>query len=237
MVPLEEFVLEKCFYKNILLVGDSFRKLHPVAGQGANSAIEESALIADILWDLRERNALHDPFSFQREFSQFQRVRYTRLRALRDDAHLVQRVESLDNAALKLMALHIMPKLSFVIAFIPQLGASFAGASNMKCLPPPAMGTWPFATEIKIKPDKRSSVATLLWATILLLAASVPCWTLKYINVNLRCNDEIIGSTLPLPRALHLYSSMIAVSISGLWVTESYRADSILSPLGRYASS
>lgn len=60
MVPLHDFVLEKCFYKNVLLLGDSFRKLHPVAGQGANSALEECTFLADILWDLREKGRSED---------------------------------------------------------------------------------------------------------------------------------------------------------------------------------
>lgn len=31
LVPLEEYVLEKCFYKRATLIGDSFHKVHPRA--------------------------------------------------------------------------------------------------------------------------------------------------------------------------------------------------------------
>ena len=233
VIPLEEFVLEKCFYKNILLTGDSFRKLHPVAGQGANSAFEESALIADLLWELRERKDLHDPTRFHKAFLDFQKKRFTRLTALLENANLVQRIESLDNGVLKFMALNIIPRLSFAVTFMPQLGASFAAADIMKHLPSPKMGTWPFKPEIKVKPGPRPVLATGLWITVLLLAASVSWWIPKYIPADVRDNTRMDDS---LSRPLQLYSSLISVAINGLWVTESYRADSLLSPLGRYAS-
>lgn len=233
VIPLEEFVLEKCFYKNILLTGDSFRKLHPVAGQGANSAFEESALIADLLWELRERKALHDPTSFQKAFLDFQKKRFTRLTALLENANLVQRMESLDNGVLKFMALNIVPRLSFPIVFMPQLGASFAAADITKHLPSPKRGTWPSKPEIKVKPGPRPVLATGLWITVLLLAASLSWRIPKYMPADVKDSTRIDDS---LSHPLQLYSSLISVAISGLWVTESYRADWLISPLGRYAS-
>ena len=238
-IPLEEFVLEKCFYKNILLLGDSFRKLHPVAGQGANSAIEESAFIADILWDLRSENALHNPIRIQQAFSEFQSERYMRLTALRDDAHNIQCLESLENTVTKLVAFHIIPRLSFEVAFLPRLGASFTPARAMKHLPSPKMGTCPFASDMKAKPRPRSLLATLSWTAIFLLAASVPCWILNYAPVKVEGynHNHINGSTSPLCYVLQLYSSTIKVSISGLWMIESYCVDSLISPFSRYGCS
>ncbi|KAH8592116.1 hypothetical protein B0O99DRAFT_597462 [Bisporella sp. PMI_857] len=231
VIPLEEYVLEKVFYKNIFLMGDAFRKLHPVTGMGANSAFEESALVADFLWDLREKKALHDPVSLQQAFSDFQKQRYTRLVALRDDAHLVQQLESFDNPVLRFMSLHVIPNLSFESTFMPVLGSSFAAAQTLKHLPPPTAGTWPFAPEIKIKPGPRSSLATGLWTAVLLLAASSPWWISNYLLVKVEGNNHGKDLNLPLTCALQLYSSAIAVSISGLWITESYRADSLVSLL------
>jgi len=239
VVPLEEYVLEKCFYKNILLTGDSFRKLHPVTGQGANSAMEESAMIADILWDLRDRKKLHDPTSFQNAFSEFQKARYSRLTALLENAHLVQRLESFDDGVLKFLALHLIPKLPFMVAFMPELGASFAASRTLQHFPPPRMGMWPFAPEIKLKPSSRSTFSSVISATIILFAASAPWWIQTYFPSLIEGNNLTSSSSLTLPQyhALQLYQYAISISVSGFWITESYRSDSLMSPLNRWVTS
>ena len=235
-IPLEEFVLEKCFYKNILLLGDSFRKLHPVAGQGANSAIEESAFFADLLWDLRFKNALHNPARIQQAFSEFQRERHMRLTALRNDAHDVQCLESLDTPVHRLMAMQILPRLSFEKAFLPRLGASFMPARVIKHLPSPKMGMCAFASEMKAKPRERSLLATLSWIALLLLAASAPWRIMNYAPNSVKDNTFMNGPTSPLYHALNLYISVIGASITGLWLIESYCADSLITPFCRYGS-
>lgn len=232
VIPLQEFVLQKCFYKNILLIGDTFRKLHPVAGQGANSAIEESAFVADILWDLRERGALHDPYSIQKALTEFQTERVVRTTALRDDANLVQRMESLDNPVMKFMALKFIPRLNFVIAFLPQLGSSFTPARHLKHLKPPKLGLCPFSQDMKAKPLPRSPLATFSWVTVLILAASSPWLASKYFICG-PCSITYDQAS-QLSEVLELYISMLSVSISGMWVIESYKTSSLISPFTRY---
>ncbi|RYP20387.1 hypothetical protein DL765_002845 [Monosporascus sp. GIB2] len=228
VIPLQEFVLEKCFYKNILLIGDSFRKLHPVAGQGANSAIEESAFVADILWDLRQKGALHDPVSVQQALTEFQSERFVRTTALREDANLIQRMESLDNPVMKFLALNLIPRLPFVIGFLPQLGSSFTPARCLKHLSPPKVGLCPFSQDMKAKPRPRSPLATLSWVSILILAASLPWLSSKYIPA--KDGSSISDPVTQLSGVFQLYASVITVSISGLWVIESYKASSLVSP-------
>nr|A0A455LLV4.1 RecName: Full=FAD-dependent monooxygenase ntnA; AltName: Full=Nectripenoid biosynthesis cluster protein A [Nectria sp. (in: ascomycete fungi)]AYO60864.1 FAD-dependent monooxygenase NtnA [Nectria sp. (in: ascomycete fungi)] len=228
VIPLQEFVLQKCFYKNILLIGDTFRKLHPVAGQGANSAIEESAFVADMLWDLRERGALHDPDSIQKALTEFQTERVVRTTALREDANLVQRMESLDNPVMKFMALKFIPRLNFVIAFLPQLGSSFTPARHLKHLRPPKVGLCPFSQDMKAKPLPRSPLATFSWVTVLILAASSPWLASKYFISGARSFTDDQASQLA--EVLELYISILSVSISGMWVIESYKTSSLISP-------
>nr|A0A455LLW3.1 RecName: Full=FAD-dependent monooxygenase atnA; AltName: Full=Arthripenoid biosynthesis cluster protein A [Arthrinium sp.]AYO60874.1 FAD-dependent monooxygenase AtnA [Arthrinium sp.] len=224
IIPLQEFVLEKCFYKNILLIGDTFRKLHPVAGQGANSAIEESALVADILWQLRENNALHDAAGMKQALTEFQEERFVRTTALREDANLVQRMESFDNLFMKFLSLHVIPRLPFVVAFLPQLGSAFTPARCMKYLPPPKAGMCPFSPDMQAKPNPRSPLATISWIVFLTLAACFP-WSVHRLL-------PASSSSLPgFSEVFQLYTSVMAVSISGLWVIESYKASLLISPM------
>ncbi|RYP85134.1 hypothetical protein DL769_001038 [Monosporascus sp. CRB-8-3] len=228
VIPLQEFVLQKCFYKNIVLIGDTFHKLHPVAGQGANSAIEDSAFIADILRDLRERNALHDPIALEQALSEFQSERFVRTTALREDANLVQRMESLDNPVMKLMALYIVPRLPFVVAFLPQLGCSFTPARHLKYLPPPKAGLCPFSQDMKAHIRPRSVLATASWVVSLILAAFFPRLLSQYVAAE---NDSFARDDFAqLSHVAQLYLSIMAVPISGIWVIESYKASSLISP-------
>ncbi|KAI9148937.1 FAD-dependent monooxygenase NtnA [Paramyrothecium foliicola] len=225
IIPLQEFVLEKCFYKSIVLVGDAFRKPHPVAGQGANSAVEESAFVADILYDLREQGALNDPTSVQKAFTEYQTERTLRMTALRDDAHLVQQMESLDNPIMKFVALKFVPKLNFVLTFLPQLGSSFTPARHLKHLPPPKAGLCPFTLDMKAKPRPRSTAASLSWISIFALAAFSPWIATKYLDIE---GDNSVATESSSVFQLYLFT--LATAISGFWVVESYKASSIMSP-------
>ncbi|KAF2130690.1 FAD/NAD(P)-binding domain-containing protein [Dothidotthia symphoricarpi CBS 119687] len=227
VIPLQEFVLEKCFYKNILLIGDTFRKLHPVAGQGANSAVEESALVADMLWKLRENVALHDAVRVDQALTEFQKQRFVRTTALREDANLVQRMESLDNPIMRFLALHVIPQLPFVVAFLPQLASSFTPARCMEHLPPPKAGMCPFSEDMQVKPNPRSPLATISWIGLLMLAACFPLSAHRFLPAS-------TSSLLGFSEVFQLYISVMAVSISGLWVVESYKASLLVSPMSRY---
>ncbi|EUC33579.1 hypothetical protein COCCADRAFT_26114 [Bipolaris zeicola 26-R-13] len=224
IIPLQEFVLEKCFYKNILLIGDAFRKLHPVAGQGANSAVEESAMVADMLWKLRENDTLHDTLRFNQALTEFQKERFVRTTALREDANLVQRMESFDNPVMKFMALHVIPRLPFVVAFLPQLAVSFTPARCMEHLPPPKAGMCPFSPDMQAKPNPRSPLATISWISFLILAACFPLSAHRFLPTS-------SSSVLEFSPVFQIYVCMMAVSISGLWVVESYKASLLVSPM------
>ncbi|KAH7308985.1 hypothetical protein B0I35DRAFT_515346 [Stachybotrys elegans] len=228
IIPLQEFVLQKCFYKNIVLVGDTFRKVHPVAGQGANSAFEESAFIADILWDLRSRGALRDPFAIEEALTEYQSVRFVRTTALKEDGHLVQRMDSLDNGFMKFMSLYAAPRLPFEVAMLPILGASFTPARHLKHLPPPNAGRRPFSQDMKANITQRSPVASLSWAI-----AFIATGFLTYgISICFPINDAGLGEEekSQLAGVARFYSSIVAASLSGIWVIESYKPAFLLSP-------
>lgn len=235
IIPLQEFVLQKCFYKNIVPIGDTFRKLHPVAGQGANSAIEESAYVADILWHLRSRGDLRNPTALEEALTEFQSVRLVRTTALREEANLVQRMDSLDNGFMKFMAIHAAPRLPFEIAILPQLGASFTPARHLKHLPPPKAGRRAFSLDMKAKISQRSPAATLAWVMTLIAAGFL---TLGISSLVPSDNDGLgKEEKTQLFDATRFYSNLMAASISGIWVIESYKPAFLLSPFVRYVKT
>lgn len=232
IIPLQEFTLQKCFYKNIVLIGDTFRKLHPVAGQGANSAIEESAFVADILWDLRSRKALRDAGAIENALTEFQSERFARTTALREEAHLVQRMDSLDNGFMRFMAMHAVPRLPFEIAVLPQLGASFAAARRLEHLDPPKSGRRAFSQDMQANIRERSPLATMSWVVTFILAAFSPYLLSKYATMAYVGAER--DGLAQLLDASQIYLSIMAISISSFWVIESYKAANLLSPFVRY---
>ncbi|KAI0202484.1 hypothetical protein F4808DRAFT_468608 [Astrocystis sublimbata] len=227
-IPLQEFTLQKCFYRNIVLIGDTYKKLHPVAGQGANSAIEDSAMIADLLRGLRENNTLGDPKALEQGLLEFQTERFVRATALREDANLVQRMESLDNPGMRFMALYVVPRLPFVATFLPQLGSSFTPAKCLKYLPPPKAGMCPFSQDMKACIHPRSSLATAAWAVSFMSAALLPYIISQFVTST--NNDLSETEYTQLSHLAQLYLAVMAVPVSAMWVIESYKASSLISP-------
>ncbi|PVH97986.1 FAD/NAD(P)-binding domain-containing protein, partial [Periconia macrospinosa] len=229
IIPLQDFVLKKCFYKNIILIGDTFRKLHPVAGQGANSAIEESAFLADILWNLRATNAIHEPYALEQALEEFQRERFVRGKALQEDANLVQRMESLDNPVMKFMSLYVVPRLPFVVAFLPQLACSFIPARHLKHLPPPKQAMVAFSQDMKATISPRSNLATSFWAGTFILSALSPYMMSRFFGAEIE--RLAMDESAKLSGVVESYLAFIAISVSGVWVVESYKASFLISPL------
>ncbi|KUL81853.1 hypothetical protein ZTR_09748 [Talaromyces verruculosus] len=88
MTALEEGIFETWHYNRIVLLGDSTRKMAPNIGQGANTAIEDAAVLASLLNRLIIKGTVHNPSSaaideMLREYKtlRFERVKSTCRRA------------------------------------------------------------------------------------------------------------------------------------------------------------
>ncbi|KAJ5505024.1 hypothetical protein N7463_007898, partial [Penicillium fimorum] len=107
---LEEVVMQRWHWHQIVFVGDSMHKMAPNSGQGANSAIED---IAGLL------NALKDSFSnpsgpvdLEARLSQFNAMRLKRIKKVDRHARLLVRFHTQDSLLYKIIGRHIVPRCS-----------------------------------------------------------------------------------------------------------------------------
>jgi hypothetical protein len=169
LVPIEEFVLDRFFYGRIVLVGDACHKMHPFVGQGANSAIESAAYVADIFWDIVQRNATDD--KIQTAFTEYQNVRRPRTKEIMGTGHFISRLDTQDTWLLKFLASNIFPGISLEDGLLPQFANMFLPAVSLQHLPQPKQPNHiPWEDQMKMRPKDRSLAATISWILLLLLA-------------------------------------------------------------------
>ncbi|CAG8237917.1 unnamed protein product [Penicillium salamii] len=137
LVPLEQGVLSTCFYKRIVLVGDSWHKINPITGQGGNTAISGAAYLTDGLMDLLEREKRPTRASIEKLFSDYQQNRGLISKTLSENAHIMQRIEALETPFLKFFQLNVMRFLPLKF-FRKRLLTSFNSGLLLKRLPPPS---------------------------------------------------------------------------------------------------
>ncbi|KAJ5579532.1 uncharacterized protein N7459_005517 [Penicillium hispanicum] len=167
LVPLEEGILKRCFYKRLVLVGDSWHKMNPISGQGGNHAVMSAACLADELKCLVER----DEASIQRAFRGYQRTRESEVRAVVALSHQIQRMQTLETPLLKFTQLYVAPRIP-IEAIANGLAIMLTPSSiRLKCLPLPLrQGLLPCNEEVKIQPKSRSSLVSTTWVLLLVLA-------------------------------------------------------------------
>jgi hypothetical protein len=170
LVPLEEGVLKTCFYRRMVLVGDSWHKVNPLAGLGGNNAIMSAAFLANKLKDLLiQPDVSPDEGSLQTAFRNYQESRETQTKMIADMASMMQRMEALDKPILKYIQLHVVPTMG-TAAVINSLSQWYPVSTPLKYLPLPSRrGLLPCEYEVKIKPKTRSNLVNAVWILMLVL--------------------------------------------------------------------
>ncbi|RHZ67165.1 uncharacterized protein CDV56_109190 [Aspergillus thermomutatus] len=221
LVPLQEYVLDRCFYKRAILIGDSFHKFNPLTGQGGNSAIEDAALLGDLLKEAFHKDPRPMSTTIQARFADFQKKRRPRTVLLRDGASSLQALEALESPLLQFIALRV--KMS-----IDKLASRFAEICSpghiLRYLPEPSRkGVVARDDDIVARPRNRSLPATVGWVTIMASIVGLSLFAAKHK----RLEDE----TGVLGDMLQLYAFMLTVAVNALWTVESYRPGFFLGPL------
>jgi hypothetical protein len=246
LVPLEEFVLKRCFYKRAILIGDSFHKvgrliwlgrrsltfqqMNPLLGQGGNSAIESAGLLADLLKGVLDENPHPENEDLQRIFQDFQEERCPRATSLMETTKRAQQMEILGNSILEFLQLKVLSRLGGE-HLGPLLAASSNSAHTLKYLPKNyRRGVVPLDEEIKVNPQDRSAIANALWMCLMLSITLLSPLLSRYF-VLAPSPDPTVSAVS------QIYLFVIAISISGLWTVESYRSSFLMSPLLRLVLS
>ncbi|KAJ5111143.1 hypothetical protein N7532_001678 [Penicillium argentinense] len=224
LVPLEEYVLKKCFYKRAILIGDSFHKMNPLAGQGGNSAIESAGVLADLFKETLDQEKQPSNETIEHIFHEFQEIRRPRATGLMEMTKKMQKMEVLDNTLIEFLQLKITSKMG-VDHIVPMIASGSTPGRTLKYLPKNIKnGAVALDEEVRVNPRDRSTLATVAWSVLMLFIASLSwSWT-QLLGSSIATNFDKSGFG-------PLYVLPLAVAINTLWVIESYRPGLFLSPL------
>ncbi|KAL4877623.1 hypothetical protein BJY04DRAFT_230591 [Aspergillus karnatakaensis] len=138
MTAMEEGIFPTWTHGRIVLLGDAVRKMTVITGQGANSAIEDAAVLATIL-DRLNRCGEHKHHPTQQEIaialSEYQKTRYRRSKTIYDRSRFGVRAHTCDGLAKRLIGRYIMPHKTKHLA--EATSALMADAPRVDFLPLP----------------------------------------------------------------------------------------------------
>ncbi|PLB47722.1 FAD/NAD(P)-binding domain-containing protein [Aspergillus steynii IBT 23096] len=223
LTPLQEYVLQRCFHKRAILIGDAFHKFNPLTGQGGNSAIEDAALLADLVKKMLMKGSKPTNDQLNSAFSHFERERRPRAEKLMDGARFLQKFDALENPFLEFLNLHVMSKLGvdkFITNFVEICSPSHA----LRYLPPPSRrGVVALDQDVIARPKDRSPTATKLWSGFMIAMAAL-------FVIGYRCFQPL---TTGLEVTSNLSTLSITITINTMWTIESYRSVMLGGPLFR----
>lgn len=188
--------------------------MNPLTGQGGNSAIEDAALLGDLLKEALDKNPCPTNETIHAQFTYFQEERKPRTKILVDGAHSLQSLEALETPLLefiqtKFIAKGGVDKVAFAMA------AAHSPGHILKYLPRPSKeGVVARDIEVVARPGQRSSVATGFWIMLFFLIACLPLGIGQSVSM---------GSVTALHDSLLNYTLVFTMGINALWTLESHR--------------
>ncbi|KAL2808080.1 hypothetical protein BJX63DRAFT_439718 [Aspergillus granulosus] len=210
LVPIEEFL------------GDSVHKMHPITGHGGNAAIENCAYLANRLQDLSRCGQTLAYSQLQDIFSDLQAERQPRTAILTKGAHGLARLESFSTPLLKLVMLHIIPRVPCE-KVLAGLAESMTQGQPLKYLPLPQRSKRlvPYDGEVTVVPKLCSTTSSYIWILLFLLAG-----TLRYlILLTLKSRGRFANlGTDHSSLAWQRFEARTHFCITAIWTIESYRS-------------
>ncbi|KAJ5119894.1 hypothetical protein N7448_010563 [Penicillium atrosanguineum] len=224
LVPIEEFVLEKCSYKRAVLIGDSFHKVNPLTGQGGNAAIESAGFFCDLLKEALDESPHPDHDRIQRIFHEYQKERGPRTKKTMEHVKSVQRMEVLDNRFLRFLQLNVVSKLGD-LHIAPLFAIGSTPGRTLRYLPKSSRSSGLVALneQVQINAQDRSTLATVFWMGLMLFIALLSSLLSRSLDIGRGLDSE--------SEPLQLYMSFVTIAISGFWAVESFRPGLLISPL------
>ncbi|KAJ5116194.1 hypothetical protein N7456_000542 [Penicillium angulare] len=224
LVPLEEFVLDKCFYKRAILIGDSFHKLNPLGAIGGNIALESAGILADLLKSAIDSKPDMSNETIHKIFTALQKKQKPRSRVLMEQTKATLRIEALENPLFKFLRLGILNHLG-VGDWASILASIYSPAQALKYLPKDyKIGCVLPDEEVKANPHDRPCIATRAWACLFLSFTLLGPLLSRYYGASENQNYESC-------RLTRLYIFTITLAVTGFWAMESYRPNRSITPL------
>lgn len=188
--------------------------MNPLTGQGGNSAIEDAAMLGDLLKEALDRSPQPPNELIRAQFTQFQEERRYRTKLLADGAHSLQRLEALENPVLEFVALKIASKQG-LDKVAPMFATMYSPGHILKYLPRLSQeGVVARDSDVIAKPRQRSYSSTAVWTILTLIVA---CFS---VNTGQSPSTE---GTAAVSDPMSDYTFVCMMAINGLWMVESHR--------------
>lgn len=206
--------------------------MHPITGQGGNSAIEDAAFFANRLKDLLQTESNPTESEIESIFHHLQEKRRPRTQMLADGARRLAHMETFGTPLLKLIMLYWFPRVPGENT-LASLGESMTQGEPLKYLPLPARSNRlvPYDEEVQVTPNYRPTAASYAWICLFMCIGS-----LRFILPAILTNEEPFFTTespimLPFLHTWNRYIEDSYFAITALWTIESYRSAFSLSPI------
>lgn len=201
--------------------------MNPLTGQGGNSAIEDAALLGDLLKEALDNSPRPANETIHAKLAYFQEERKPRTKILVDGAHALQRLEALENPFLEFLQKKVIAKTE-VDQLAAVMAATHCPGHTLKYLPKPSReGVVARDVEVVARPRDRSSVATAFWIILVLLVAGATIVLGQSVSM---------GTATVLRDSLLDYTLVTTMGINALWTIESHRPGLAGEYLCRYVS-
>ncbi|GFF78892.1 FAD/NAD(P)-binding domain-containing protein [Aspergillus udagawae] len=111
MTALEENIFTTWHYQRAILLGDSIHKMTPNIGQGANSGIEDAALLASLINHLVNIQAIEQPsnLTVDRMLENFESIRYPRMEKIYRRSKFGVRMHTRDDLFKRVLGRYVIP--------------------------------------------------------------------------------------------------------------------------------
>lgn len=199
--------------------------MNPIGGHGGNAAIEDAAMLGDLLKETLDNNPQPTDEKFRIAFSKFQRERVPRAAVLTKKGRLLQSLEALENPVLEFLNLKITCKMP-LSKVIPMIVADMHTSGYfLQYLPRPSrLGRVALDQDIIASPRERPSTATVSWTLSMFLIACLNSVISRYYR-----STRMTGP-VNLPQVYELAS---IIAVNALWTIESHRMGQVFGPLCR----
>lgn len=198
-----------------------------------------ATVLANELKDATAQDGNANEASLEAALRNYQKARQSQSLTVVDLAHKIQKMEALETPVTKFIQLSLMKR-----APIEMLGNAFgqwfAPAEHLKHLPLPSRrGLMPFTDEVKVKPQRRPNIITMLFALFL---AAIVLLLYPYIQkgqeipISTPEESSLIAKMTGLDRSrgIQLYYNMSITVITAIISVESYRICFSMGLLGRW---
>ena len=199
--------------------------MNPIGGHGGNAAIEDAAILGDLLKETLDNDSQPTDEKIRIAFSKFQRERVPRATVLTEKGRLLQSVEALKNPVLEFLNQKITCKIPLAKTMPMIIADAHTSGYFLQYLPKPSrLGRVALDQDVIVRPRERSFTATVFWATSMLLIACLSLATSRYYR-STRTTGPV---NLP-----QVYTLASTIAVNSLWTIESHRLGQVLGPLCR----